>query len=260
MHAGVRVTYGDFEGTVASLEETVPALLQAVQNPDVEWGMPQSLGLALTHVGRHQDAAIWLVRALQSRLKDRPTHPWNLVGYFYVADNLRMSGQVAEARSVVEAGARHIAPLRGIGEKNAQRHRYMLEWMRARLLLDEGQHAEALHALRTYPAQLDENIWDIANYQGDVGEALCAAGNPGLGLTHLLDGIQRKIAFYENLHAPWIMRMQALAAMCARDAGKLVVARELAVLARATLARHSVLSAYYTRPVLALEDGFVGLR
>jgi tetratricopeptide (TPR) repeat protein len=258
--ADIRCTSGDTESCLALMESSVPTLIANTQTAGEVMQIQFNFGVALREAGRHDEADALLRKLLEARrLAGTSRHPYAGGQYVYVAANLRMKGDYIAAATVLDAVPEFDA-ITGEGGVNPRRYQRMIEWERARLLLDEARPAAALALLKTQAPLAGEFDFDLFEYEQVLGAAMCGTGANAQGLVHLKKAlVMAKKDDDLSPNTPWIAHLRARTALCAAAAGDMALAREQARLARASFNAQPGVSPYYKKPSQQL-DRLLGIR
>jgi hypothetical protein len=259
LKGNLRVDDGEITTGLKLLETSVPALLTVNQSESRAREMQWMLGSALMFAGRHEEADLWLRRAMETRRRiGEGRHPYAAFDYMAIATNLSMKADYAAAAAVLDSMPK-VDSITGEGGANPQRYARMGEWSRALLLLDQGQPGAALRLLQSNAPLEGEFDFDIAEFEERIGEAQCRYGAAPLGLVHLKKALASAEGQKLSPNAPWIAALRAKLGLCALAAGDSALARQSANRARAAFNAQPGVSPYYKKPLEAL-DRKLGLR
>ncbi len=250
--AFIKMISGDLTSGIP-LFEFSEATLRKSLGPDPERRETAlALGVAMMMAGRHDMADKLLRETLELTISaGQGLHPYSAIEYAYIAENLRMGGQLDEDMRFLDA-VPHFEPLRGEGA-GTNTYNNLLAYERANLLLDKGDGKVAIQLLKANPpAESDEQR--TAYYQGMLGQALCLNHQAANGFP-----LQKKaLAFMTekmNLYPghPDFGQGWAEAGLCALETGNKAAAQNYAAKARKVFAIQPDVSPYYKKPLQKLE-------
>ncbi len=246
--------FGDLATARELLLRAVPVAQAASDGLIDARGFATRLGELAMASGDHDEAARQLQRRRDLRVRSGGGRsPAAVFDWVLLSHNELMRGDAAAALAFLDA-APDFAASSGDLHAAGLEYRHAIAEQRVRIALQEGQIAVAQAAL---PPEYGVEPWvDVAMptlaTHALRGEVLCAAGRPAAGLPYLQASL-RELESAQSPVSPALARLRAVAGLCAWRLGDAAMARRLATLSQAALATQPQVSAWYRRPLAALQ-------
>jgi serine/threonine-protein kinase len=244
----VEALYGDVGQALPLLESSAAVLGPLLESSRERMLMVSYQGIAALYAGQHERAD----RLLRERLVLRQAtgsarHPYAAFDLAYVALNLVMQGRSAEARSFL-ADALATAP-EAPAAAAPLTYKQVLWHAQARVALAQGRAAEARAALASAYTDFHQLPFDAALLSAEVD---CALQAPRAAET-LAAALETQAGFAHPYH-PELLRLRAVAGLCALAAGDRTRAAAMAEQARAARAGMPMAGDYFAAPLRQLEQ------
>ncbi|MDE2371789.1 MAG: serine/threonine protein kinase [Burkholderiales bacterium] len=250
----VLALYGDAGRALPLLESSAAVLDPLLEAPRDRLLQASYRGLAAMYAGQHVRAdALLRERLALRRSTTSATHPYAAFDVAYVALNLAMMGRGDDAQRFLDE-ALAAAPPPAAPAAAPLTWRQVIWHARARVALLQGRPADARSALASAYTGFNQLPFDDALLAAEVG---CALHEPD-ALARLARAIDAHDADYTHPAHPELLRLRAVAGLCALDRGERARAQAYARQARAAQAAMPQAGAYFRSPLRQLESRLGG--
>jgi tetratricopeptide (TPR) repeat protein len=238
--------WGDVASGWKAMSASVDALLAASDSPNAKYYVAASARDVARNAGDFVSADRFSREVFHDReAMGEKNHPFALSDHYGAAYIESHQGHFEQALALLDQASK--LDLIGGDQETTARVRRFLDWARARVLFDSGDHDGAARWVSRLDAKgYPENRDLLAGLK-------CHSGQFGAGRREFDVLIAEAIASrYE--HSPWLARLRGLAGLCAVADRDRAAARRLAELARAAFTAQPGVSAAYKAPLFKLES------